>query len=68
MVKKILKHTDMWDDSSPTLAPNLFEAEREFTEQVTIDIDYFHMIAWASKAIAELNSLPLFSNLYNHTF
>ena len=45
VVKKILKHCDLWDDSSPPLAPNLFEAELEFTEEVTIDPDFFDMIA-----------------------
>lgn len=45
VVKKILKHCDLWNDSSPPLAPNLLEAELEFTEEVTIDLDYFDMIA-----------------------
>ena len=45
VVKKILKHCDLWDDSSPPIAPNLFEAELEFTEEVTIDLDFFDMIA-----------------------
>ncbi len=45
IVKKILKHCDLWNDSSPPLAPNLFEAELEFTEEVTIDLDFFDMIA-----------------------
>ncbi len=45
VVKKILKHCNLWNDPAPPLAPNLFEAEREFTEEVTIDLDYFDMIA-----------------------
>ncbi len=45
VVKKILKHCDLWDDSSPPIVPNLFEAELEFTEEVTIDLDFFDMIA-----------------------
>ncbi len=45
VVKKILKHSGLWDDSSPPLAPNLFEAEFEFTEEVTIDLDFIDMIA-----------------------
>ena len=45
VVKKILKHSDLWDDTSPPLAPNLFEAELEFTEEVIIELDYFDMIA-----------------------
>ena len=45
VVKKILKHCDLWDDSSPPFTPNLFEAELELAEEVTIDPDFFDMIA-----------------------
>ena len=45
VVKNILKHCDLGDDSSPPVAPNLFEAELEFNDEVTIDLDYFDMIA-----------------------
>ncbi len=45
VVKKVLKHCDLWNDSSPPLAANLFEAELDITEEVTIDFDFFDMIA-----------------------
>ncbi|MCP4985761.1 MAG: hypothetical protein GY928_06715 [Colwellia sp.] len=45
VAKKILKNCDLWDDSSSPITPNLFEAEHEFTEEVTIDLDFFDMIA-----------------------
>ncbi len=44
VVKKILKHCDLWNDSSPPLAPNLFVDEPAFTEEVTIELDYLDMI------------------------
>ena len=44
VVTKILKHCDLWDDPPPP-ASNLFEAEVGFIEEVTIDPDFFDMIA-----------------------
>ncbi len=45
-VKKILKHCDLWDDSSPPSlnSQTLAEAEQEFVDEVTIDLNYFDMI------------------------
>ncbi len=46
VVKKILKHCDLWTDSSPPITKqSLAEAEQEFVEEVTIDPDFFDMIA-----------------------
>ncbi len=45
VVENILKHCDLWNDPDPPLAQNLFDAEREFTEEVIIDLDFFDMIA-----------------------
>ncbi len=54
VMKKILKHCDLWDDSSPPITKQaLAEAEQEFVEEVTIDPDFFDMIAWTYDAIAE---------------
>ncbi len=41
VVKKILNHCDLWTDSSPHDEQNLLEAETEFTEEVTIDLNIF---------------------------
>jgi len=45
VVKKILKCCNLWNDYSPPFVPNLFEAKLVFTEEVTIDLDFFDMIA-----------------------
>ncbi len=46
IVKKILRHCDLWTDSSPPITKqSLAEAEQEFVEEVTIDPDFFDMIA-----------------------
>ncbi len=69
MVKKILKHCDLWDDSSPPSLNSqvLAEAEQEFVEEVTIDLDYFDMIAWISKATAGAISLgSIFCSILPH--
>ena len=49
VVKKILKHCDLWVDSLPPpllpLVSQLASAKREFEEEVVLDEDFFDMIA-----------------------
>ena len=49
VVKKILKHCDLWVDSLPPplvpLASQLVHTKREFEEEVVLDEDIFDMIA-----------------------
>jgi len=47
MVMKILKHCDLWNDTSPPSlnSQTLAEAAHAFADEVTIDLDYFDLIA-----------------------
>ncbi len=52
IVKKSMKHCDLWNDPNPPPSISLFDAEPEFTEEVIIDPDFFDMIVWFYKAAA----------------
>ncbi len=45
VVEKILKHCKLWHDNDPPSAIAQALAEEEFVEEVTIDLDFFDMIA-----------------------
>ncbi|MCP4355382.1 MAG: hypothetical protein GY793_07070 [Proteobacteria bacterium] len=56
-MKKILKHCKLWHDNDPPPITIQTFAEAEQEEEVTIDLDYFDMIARISQAVAKLCSL-----------